>query len=326
VHLDLKCPLYSEVSGPTSCQFAIKQFRIAGQTYVNPDYFYQYRDMVWDATGSTTPPLMVGDPGGLKVYTGHVTMDPAMPTPSPVLHGWFVPHIFVSTFLDNGDSLQTRALLGFYSMRDPSAPEVSSYPLVSCRSEAHSSRRPEKAWGTTFAETGQFLPIVPISAPWDNVVSTARYGGINPEAATLDLRADLDLHMGVPGRVLFTTSHPGDLNEHITLEPAVLGPGTHKVAYVRTQPDAAEMVASLLVIDVTVGDAPPPVSTCTDPQALNVGGSLPCTFPPPPPPPPDVWVTIASLGGVLDVQKFGALEVFRVCVGTKCTTEFPITR
>jgi hypothetical protein len=31
---------------------------------------------------------------------------------------------------------------------------------------------------------------------------------------------------------------------------------------------------------------PPPPTTCTDPAATNNGGALPCTYPPPPPPPP----------------------------------------
>jgi len=325
VHLDLKAPIYREVTGPITFAGTLMQFHFAGVSVIDPSRFELYRDIVWDETGTSTPPDLHGNPTGLTMHGFHITMDPTLPIGGHAApaHGWFVAELQAMSFFDNGDSVITGNMPPFYSMLDPNADERSSYPLVDCRSYAASSRRPDHAWGITFTETGQYLPLAPISVPWTNIWSSAGYGGSNPEAASLDQRADLDLHSGNSGRVIYHLQRAGDIFEAVTIDPAVLGNGPHKVATIRTQPDGPEMVATLAVITITVDPNAPPVeccavappppvvtSTCQDPGATNIGGPLPCVFTPPPPPPAETFS--------LATTELSNLGRVRVCVAGVC--------
>lgn len=326
-HLDLvKCPIYSEITGPITCQFAVKLFHTTGTVSMIAEYQEGIRNIVWDATGSSVAPSMVGDPAGLAQFTGHLTLDPSLPTRWSTPHGWWSPVLNVQTFYANGDGVNNELLATFYSMLDPTVPVSGGYYDVGAHCSPGSFRHPGDKWGDNYVDTGlQFLPLTPIDKPYPIIVGTAGYGG-QLFNAVFEQRADLDLHNHNGGTLLKTITQTGNINATVVLDPAVLGTGPHKMALLRNQlsSEGNDAVNTLLVFDVTVGPAFPVPTICQDPTATNFGGPLPCTFPPVIV--PDVWTTILTLGGLLDVQKFGATENFRVCVATKCTTEFPIIR
>ena len=54
-HLSLiKCPIYAEIRGPISCHFSVLLYNIQAQAFVNPAFQDGIRDIVWDATGTST--------------------------------------------------------------------------------------------------------------------------------------------------------------------------------------------------------------------------------------------------------------------------------
>jgi hypothetical protein len=70
-HLNLiKCPLYAEITGPISCRFSVLLFNVQAQAFVTPAYQDGIRDLVWDATGTTTPPEMIGALGEERTWAG----------------------------------------------------------------------------------------------------------------------------------------------------------------------------------------------------------------------------------------------------------------
>lgn len=280
-HVDLQAPFYAELTGPVVVPFAIKLFHTDGVAFF--DSSEGIRDIVFDEPGP-----MLGDPMGLKVYTGHLTLDPTLRTRWFTLHGGWGPIVAVTTLFSNGDFLSTRVLPSFYVTLDASADETPSGAFYSARCNPKSSRHPDVAWGDNLVETSQFLPIAPINQPWMNVFVTAGYGGNNLPPAVFEQRVDLDLHNGVPGTILKTIAQVGDINTAAVIDPAQIGSGSHKMAFFRNQvsPDGTEEVTTLLVIDAVVGAGVPP--------------------PPPPPPPTATWLTVTSV-----TQRLG--DLIRVC-------------
>ena len=295
-HLDITAPYYGELSGPIRVPFALKLFHTAGRASIPMDYQHQVTKIEWDATGSDVPPVIEGDPHGLRTWTGHVTFDPSITQfqREPSLHGWWSPQIVVLTLLNDGAGITQEFFSPFWLTRDTSAPipEWPAFPALNSRCAAGSppTTIPPTQWGNNLVDTGSFLPLAPIFAPWPMAFGTAAYGGLfvegNDQAQT---RMDLDLHNNVDGTILALTIGNGDLAQSPILDPALMGAGTHKIAFMRFTPDRDEMVTTLLVFDVTVGaGVPPPPPLCQNPAASNVGRPLPCVFtgsPPPPPPP-----------------------------------------
>lgn len=279
-HLDLvKCPLYAELTAPIVCNFAVKLFHSAAVAVFDPALQEGARDIVWDA-GAT--PTLRCDPTSLCVWTGHLTLDPALgrwATP----HGWWSPLLSVKTFFDNGDKMDTRLFASFYSMLDPTAPDTGGHPFVESHTAPLSARHPNDVWGDNFVQAPTYLPIAPIDQPYPEHFNTAGYGGQLFDAV-FEQRADLDLHNHVGGTLLKTVTQTGDLSADVVYDPAVLGAGVHKMAILRNQlsSEGNDAVNTLLVFDVIVGPSFPAPTTCQDATATNFGGPLPCVFPPPP--------------------------------------------
>lgn len=310
-HADLRCPAYAEIdSAGIVCNFTVKLFHTPGRVgRIDTELI---RDMVWDATGSTAQPALIGDPDGLKIWTGHLTIDPTLSETHPApLRGWFVARFRLVTAFDNGDNTGADLIMPFYSVRDPNAPETLAIPLAGNMGNSFSAARPEISWGVTFALTNYMVPIAPISQPWLQQFDTAGYGGVNLPPARFEQRADFDLHAGNSGRLLYSEEHLGDITHTVAFDPAVLGSGTHKMLISRDQPNIEEETVALFVFDVVVStDAPPPPLVCTDPLASNFGGPLPCVYPPPPP--VDEWKPVSPL-----IERFGTTNRFRLRIGTE---------
>jgi hypothetical protein len=272
VHLEVTAPIYGEITEPVEFKFGVVLFKVAGVPVINPDHQILIRDIIWDATGSSTPPNMKGDPSGEVSWTGKATLDPTMLSPSPVpKKGWFSPGFHVALFFDNKDQGDLLTFLPFFSMLDPNAPETPSFPLIGSHWSPHSSRHPDVAWGVNFVDTANYLPLLPINTVWNVRVGTAGYGARDLPSALFEQRVDLDLHHNIPGRLLDSLSAVGDINRDDVLDPTALGPGPHKMAFIRSQPslpDENELAATLLVFQCPVGDAPP-VETVTVPDVVG---------------------------------------------------------
>jgi hypothetical protein len=98
-HVDMKFPRYAEVDGPMTINFTLKLFHVSGSiTGIYAGVFKgpSARDVVWDDTGTADPPLMIGDPHGLKIWTGHLTFD----TDPTIPHGWYAVVLSAITSFD----------------------------------------------------------------------------------------------------------------------------------------------------------------------------------------------------------------------------------
>jgi hypothetical protein len=226
--------------------------------------------VIWDATGTTVEPALIGDPMGIILFTGHLTIDPTMPNRWFTTNGWWAPLLEIDTYFNGGDTMAEQVTEPFYVAVDPAAPETPSLgPLYRSSCQPHSATHPDILWGNNFVGTSDSIPLSPLAAPWTLNVGTAGYGAQGLPSATFQLRFDLDLHNGIPGRIVQQTVQDGDINPTVTLDPSVIGPGTHKTALFRTQDsqDGTEEVSTLMVFTTTVGDAVtgPPVDCVVTP-------------------------------------------------------------
>jgi hypothetical protein len=261
-HFDLTAPIYAEVSGPITCKFAIHLFHLAGGVNFDLDSQEGVKEIIWDATGTTTPPNLIGDINGETIYTGKLTFDPHINPRGVVLHGWFAPLLNVRTFLDNGDKYSLIMLANYWSMIDPSAPanDGPAYPQFSIRAAPFSARHPNDRWGINIVEgIGQYFPLAPINAPWPMRIQTFGYGGqlIN---AQFEQRLDMDLHHQNAGILLKSIVQTGDITTDIAFSPVQMGNGPHRQAFLRNQlsSEGNDAINTLLLWNVVVGDAPPP--------------------------------------------------------------------
>lgn len=314
-HVEPQFPYGAELDGsPFVVPFTLRLFHCAGRiTSFDGEAF---AGITWDATGTSTPPVMRGDPAALVSWTGKVTIAPQQPRNGRFFHphGWNGIRFGATAQLDNGDIAVNNFWTSFYSIADPRAPEVleftsgptgGDYAMLSERANfgpACASQTPRPpysecaSFGDMITEINDWVPLTPISKPWTTAVAVYNYtaGSVLPNGR-FEQRQDLDLHNGVRGTLIDSGVNDvlGFTNRSVTFDPAVLGPGLHKEAIFWTQTFAAQSqtASALIVVPVSVdlnAPPPPPVQTCTDPKATNVGGPLPCVFPPPPPPPPPV--------------------------------------
>jgi hypothetical protein len=325
-HVDLCFPRYAELAGPIVVKFAVKLFHTPGiagdvimRTYKGATLAH---DIVWDATGTSTPPPLIGDPNALKTWTGHFTIEP-----DPGTHGWYAISIEATTVFENGESSFVQLLEPFWSMVDPSADvPAGEFNAPGLSTQAVFNSLTHTNYGTQIVkftrlvnpvpfsrELGplDLLPIAPLSGPWPpSMAFTKGYGAKDlPHAVTSEV-LDLDLHNGIDGLTLTsiesTDENDGAANLPLILDPAVIaasvkpaGSPHHKLAVRRDQftVDGEEHSTTLLVIDVDVADgtlpAPlPPPPVCTPPAMLMNGQ---CMTPPPPPPPAETFTTVCTV-------------------------------
>jgi hypothetical protein len=321
-HVEVNAPLWAEIGAQTlTMPITVRLFNTTGRI-VNVWAEHSY-DVVWDATGTTDLPNMVGDPNGLKTWTGHVTYDPLLDKhdgmgPSPV-HGWFGLRFFARTQYDSGDSMNYVLLsVPIYSMVDPFAPE--RIPSGSEGIDLSASCTPFPVRDTPLGSNGsgiaqirdQSLPVLaPIAAPMIVHSSTYNYGPVGLPPSTYQLVLDSDLHMNIPGTLLVQSDINRDdagRENADTLDPSILAastppmgfaPGEHRVSFTWKNPSGAgglrqdgttlqpnETLVALLVVKVKT--APGVVPSPNFPPAPIFNPS-PVPSPPPPvpaPPPP----------------------------------------
>lgn len=310
LHVDLTCPLYAEVhEGDTvTCQFAVVLHHFPGRVSdaaAGWTGLFGYAHTVrWDATGSETFPVMIGDPTGDRTFTGSLTIETKIG-----ITGWWPIQLDVAGLFDNGDQIRVRHTECLWVITPGVTGNGQASPFVESHATFFQAARPERGWGDTQTGLLTYLPLAPISVPWPVLVNGLQYrdnGAIplGPFHGTLEQRVDLDLHHGIPGTTIYgPVTDP--LNVVVAFNPAV-GNGLHKYALFWNAPIEEQLASSLIVNLVTV-----------DPNAPPIAPDLTPTPPPPPPPPPppvESWIagpTIQQLliNGVLQ-------DRFRLCSPT----------
>lgn len=354
-HFRFNPPVYSELAGTLRLPFTIRAFQTAGLVSFDMGVQRSIAKIEWDDTGSEVAPIMRGDPlpHRLIEWSGHLTYDVNLDKHDGYVappKGWWFPQGRVDTRYDRGAIVSLLFHVPFYSMRDPSAPEVPEFPRLIAGCYPHSTLTNE--WGNNYVEVDSFLPLAPIFAPWPVDLGTASYGGVKLGNGLFEHRVGVDLHAGILGTVLKSMPEVTfkSTNRAPVIDPAVQGVGRWRELFMWSKPSIhnEEIVSTLLPWDVTIGEgAPPPPPLCQDPKATNVGAPLPCLFDPPPvdlcpnlpgvqttipaglvlvngqcvaptPPPPD-WATIGTIPALpgtrpLLLQQFGTALQFRLCV------------
>lgn len=275
-HLDIKAPVYGEVTGSFTVPFTITMFQVEGAiTNFVPIRCAFMADLVWDA-----PLPFPGDPHGVVTLTGHFTADPSVAWNDGITghtwpkHGWFAMQTFVRTYFTNGDFTDVVLSLPFYSMLDPMAPEENFGGVAMGGNNNPASARDLPNPGAIGGLTAQYDDYVPILSPIQAAIPTAQprlYGYIvnndlpNGLAMT---RFDMDLHHDSEGILISEGTAPpnGSVTLASPFDPAILGPGVHKVAAMWQQDTnggvpglvANEQATALLVVTVNVGGIIPP--------------------------------------------------------------------
>lgn len=263
-HVDVFPFLYQEVDDLVVVPFAIVLHHTEGFATVDLNRQETVVKIDWDDVGVQVYRDLPGNPDGDATWTGKITYDPRRNVGGHgfPLRGWYSPQFEVGTKYPNGVEILQLVKIPFYSMLDPTAPDgsLSGAPMLAASSYPHSPRI--KEWGTNYAETGAFLPLAPISQPWRLWMGTAAYGGNEIGDGLFEQRSDLDLHNGVPGKLLSHQPEAGftSADRAPVLDPAVIGLGSHKVAFIWSKPtrDDSEEVSALLVVNVDVASVSSP--------------------------------------------------------------------
>jgi hypothetical protein len=263
-HVDPTFPWYAENDGtPFQVNFTLKLFHTPGK--ISRVDTLNCRDVVWDATGSATPPDLTGDPMGLKQFTGHFTVDITLPGDNKApKKGWTGIRFGVQTLFDNGDSTETIAQLPLFSVIDPIAEEVWDYHMVAVHANAGSNNPlqvPPTQWGVVFVQIPDYIPIAPFSQEWAIKAGMDSYGGTTLPAALYEHRHTVDIHNGIPGTLDDTAmmTQTGGLSEVVVFNPAVLGAGTHNNVLIFNQPDRIQQLTTLLALNITIDPNAPPI-------------------------------------------------------------------
>jgi len=281
-HIDLDTINRPQVNGTLRVNFVVTLFHTDApvtQIYAGNAKTNDAFDWVWDDTGTSAPPLMIGDPMGVRTWSGHFRMTPAYP------HGWqWVSMSVYTRFADR----TTVVILNepIYATANLNAPEGDASPAAQraqaiCRVSPDPAH-PELSYGEQTAQFDGPLPRFTMSQLVPMTGSTYGYGARGLPFAVADFRLDMDLHHGVNGTLLYTAQESVDglIHAPMNFDPALMGPGEHKLAIRRTEINGPETSAVLLVTHVTIDpNAPPPVDPPSPP-------SPPPSSPPSPPPPP----------------------------------------
>ncbi len=303
VHVDWSLPYAAEVGGPVVVHFVLKLFHIDGR--VTNIWGSPIRNIRWDGsgveeTGSEITEVILGDPLGLVVRSGTLTVDPTLTNGvyTPVPRGWFYTDLAVRVLATTGVKVDAHILASLYSVLTPSAAETppltANDPNYQANCQFTGPTDTNSPFGSAISEYRTYIPLAPISAFFPLVPVVYNYGG-TITSGLFEERLDPDLHNGVTGTLLAhaAVDQAGHLLQPLPtgLDPAVLGVGPHTVSSIWQQesgPVGSEYVApheeswALLVIPVEVTTAPQPILTCEDPTADNTGKLLPCTYVLPP--------------------------------------------
>jgi hypothetical protein len=280
-HIDLDTVDRPSVRGVLRVGFTITLFHTSatiGEYYAGNAKTSDAFDWVWDDTGTSTPPLLMGDEMGVKTWSGHFSVIPNIP------HGWeWVSMSVYTRFSDR----TTVVILNepIYSLVDPSKPSPNDTDPAAQRAQAvcrvsPDPQHPESFYGEQTAQFDSALPRTTVTAPVPMTGSTYGYGARGLPLAQADFVLDMNLHASIPGTELLVASEPADGLVHVPMnfDPAVTGPGTHKFVVRRTQTNGPELSAVLLVTLVKVDPkapaaSPPPAPVVGPPSSAPVVGS-----------------------------------------------------
>lgn len=319
LHLGVVFPSYAELTtaAPFDTHFTLKLHNCSGS--ITQIFGGGFNNVIWDDTGTSTPPVMRGINPGLVQWSGRTTIlfrlhgdQPWLGTLNDLpVHGWIADDWNARALLDNGDEISVQKVDCLYSLLDPTKPEqpasgqgnpgIVHSSRVTVRNLKVDPTRPGRTLGDTsfgamVMEVNDYVPLLPIggdasSTPWKTIVNPYNYTAASalPDGRFMVLE-DANLH-GMPpppNRGTTLVSDPagvtGFINRTIIFDPAVMGTGAHKVLTVWRQTAGNENIHAVLSISVPVAAGGVGVMLCTNSAALNVGRPLPCVFPPPPPP------------------------------------------
>lgn len=261
IHVDVQFPYGAEIATEKFvCPFTLKAFMLNGKIGLFTGD--QFDSIHWDATNSSIPPSMIGDPNSMipKVWTGKVTIDPQK-SRFAHKHGW--TNVFFNAIANftNGDKLAVQHVNSFFSIADITQPEVAPPgnfgPILSSRVDTNHANEQSK-FGTMICEIDDWVPLLPINQPWKTIINFYNYTA-PPESGSMpngrfEQRTDPDLHNGVRG--ILTDSADCDKNgisnRTIVFDPKIIGNGKHKIVEFWTQQNATDHVSALVGIDVEV--------------------------------------------------------------------------
>ena len=326
VHVEVKFPLYGELSGPITVPFTVVLRDLKGIVFLwgarpwqAADATNDSTDWFWDATQSSTAPLMRGDPNaamGVQTFTGHFTFHPRHDW-----HGFDAWDTAGQAQFDNGDQMTVHSIVSYWNNVDPNAPitlgtqGAASEPFMGTDCDPIAANAPGDVFGANEMFVNNYLPTSAVNGKWTlppnsdeasatdpatvsptnpngskfaagPVNFTNSYGQTIPSTGgSCQTRRDLNFHMGIPGVTVSEIDAQGLISCQTSIDNTGLPVGNHTWGFIRFQPENTKRtneVASLLVINVpndSTVGTPPPV--CTAPDIL-VGGQ--CITPAPPPP------------------------------------------
>lgn len=285
-HIIPKWPQGAELADQSfTVTFTLKLFHC--DAWLTGFYGEGFRDVKLD--GAVIP--FKGDPTKLITLTGSATFDPLLPAFGRFHHphGWTNPRLEASFVFANGDVGYHDFMMSYFSVSDLSETEAlppgNFGPIISIRNTMFPVSGTN--FGNMVLEVEDWLPLLPIKAPWFFRVSAYNYTSTAPccPNGLLEQRRDMDFHGGIPGTVVLSEPHDqlGVSAKTMVLDPATTTQGTHKDGLFWKSTFNNETVAALLVVTWTAGDSGTPLpQLCTDPKATNVGQPLPCIYPLPP--------------------------------------------
>lgn len=284
-HIDLDTVDRPSVRGMLRVGFTITLFHtsaMVGEYYAGNAKTNDAFDWVWDDTGTATPPLLMGDPNGVKTWSGHFSVIPAIP------HGWEWVSMSVYTHFSDRTTV---VILNepIYSMLDPTKPSPNDTDPAAQRTQAvcrvsPDLSHPEQFYGEQTAQFDSALPRTTVTTVVPMTGSTYGYGVRGLPLASADFVLDMNLHASIPGTELFTASEPlnGLVHAPMNFDPAVIGPGTHKLVVRRTQTNGPELSAVLLVTMVKISSSVAPPAPSPGAQAPGLPAPAPAPSSPAP--------------------------------------------
>jgi len=307
LHVAVKFPKSGEITSATGLvvPFTLKLHDFDG---VIGQFFGRHvESVIWDDTGTSTPPLMQGMAEGLAQWSGKATLNfflGQQPWLGSIgmfpLHGWTSSFFNARAVGANKDLLEVEHVVDVFSAIDTTVPEqapsqqgvpghvLSSRVTISNQSITDGSA--QTLGGTSFGvmvmEVNGPLPFpdLPIDVPWSVPVNFYNYTSPFQDQLPNGLFQqilDANLH-GTPPSIppnegtLLNQVAAGVLgvpNMPVVFDPAAMGAGTHKNLLRWRQERNGESISSVLSLPITVGPSippPPPPDTTGVPTVVGL--------------------------------------------------------
>jgi hypothetical protein len=332
LHVGVTYPSYGEITilEPFWVTFTLKLHDIVGE--VKQFFGPHIRELIWNDTGTSTPPVMRGTDPGLPEWSGKILID-YMLGQQPWLgdigmtpmHGWMGSLFTARVLFDTFDLLEVQQVESHFMLIDNSIPErpasqqgrpgvvTGSRVTVSNQGTSDGSTLKGNRFGAMVTEINDYLPLLPITAPWPTIVNVYNYTAEMPLPDGIFRQLlDADLHHGGEG-TLIDIAHADvrGVSKTIVFDPLVMGSGKHRGIVNWTQTSKEETLVSTLAFDLPVDVGVPIPTICNDRNALNFGGLLPCRYQVDPPPVP-VTVIVPELVGMTHATATAALKALEL--------------